>query len=114
METHILAVYLDLSKAFNILSHSILSDKLKVYGFRETPINLIKQSLSIRKQCVEIDCFRSSFHRGSTRVNVRALVVYHLYDYLSNASRLFKCIIYADDTTLIANLNDFMLNMILS
>ena len=26
---------------------------------------------------------------------------------LSNASRLFKCIIYADDTTLIANLNDF-------
>ena len=26
---------------------------------------------------------------------------------LLNASRLFKCIIYADDTTLIANLNDF-------
>ena len=26
---------------------------------------------------------------------------------LPNASRLFKCIIYADDTTLIANLNDF-------
>ena len=24
-----------------------------------------------------------------------------------NASRLFKCIIYADDTTLIANFNDF-------
>ena len=26
---------------------------------------------------------------------------------LPNASRLFKCIIYADDTTLSANLNDF-------
>ena len=26
---------------------------------------------------------------------------------LPNASRLFKCINYADDTTLIANLNDF-------
>ena len=26
---------------------------------------------------------------------------------LPNASRLFKCIIYADDTTLIANLNAF-------
>ena len=26
---------------------------------------------------------------------------------LPNAGRLFKCIIYADDTTLIANLNDF-------
>ena len=26
---------------------------------------------------------------------------------LPNASRLFKCKIYADDTTLIANLNDF-------
>ena len=55
----------------------------------------------------KIDCFRFSFHRGSTRVNVRALVAYHLYDYLPNASRLFKCIIYADDTTLIANFNDF-------
>ena len=46
-------------------------------------------------------------HRGSTRVNIGALDVYHLYEWFPNASRLFKCIIYADDTNLIANLNDY-------
>ena len=82
------AIYLDLSKAFDILNHSISLDKLKFYGFRGTSINLIKHYLSNRKQCVEIDRFRSSY----------------IYIY---PSRLFKCIFYADDKTRIANLNDF-------
>ena len=34
------------------------------------------------------------------------LVIIYMNDF-PNASRLFKCIIYADDTTLIANLNEF-------
>ena len=36
------AVYLDLSKAFYTLNHSILLDKLKFDGFTERSINLIK------------------------------------------------------------------------
>ena len=61
-------VYLDLSKAFDTLNHSILLDKLKFYGFRGTSINLIKHYLSNRKQCVEIDRFRSSYVNISTGV----------------------------------------------
>ena len=62
------AVYLDLSKAFDTLNHSILLDKLKFYGFRGTSRNLIKHYLSNRKQCVEIDRFRSSYINMSTGV----------------------------------------------
>ena len=104
-------VYLDLSKAFDTLNHSILLDKLKFYGFRGTSINLIKQYLSIRKQCVEIDRFRSSYINISTGVPQGSILGSLLFIIYMNdppsASRLFKCIIYADDTTLIANLNDF-------
>ena len=106
------AVYLDLSKAFDTLNHSILLDKLKFYGFRGTSINLIKHYLSNRKQCVEIDRLRSSCINISTGVpqgSILGPLLFIIYmNDLPNASRLFKCIIYADDTTLIANLNDFL------
>ena len=103
------AVYLDLSKAFDTLKHSILLDKLKF--FRGTSINLIKHYLSNRKQCVEIDRLRSSYINISTGVpqgSILGPLLFIIYmNDLPNASRLFKCIIYADDTTFIANLNDF-------
>ena len=105
------AVYLDLSKAFDTLNHSILLDKLKFHGFRGTSFNLIKHYLSNRKQRVEIDRLRSSYINISTGVpqgSILGPLLFIIYmNDLPNASRLFKCIIYADDTTLIANLNDF-------
>ena len=101
------AVYLDLSKAFDTLNHSILLDKLKFYGFRGMSINLIKHYSSNRKQCVEIDRFRSSYINISTGVpqgSILGPLLFIIYmNDLPNASRLFKCIIYADDTALIAN-----------
>ena len=100
-----------MSKATDTLNHSILSDKLKFYGFRGTSINLIKHYLSNRNQCVEIDRFRSSYiniSTGGPQGSILGLLLFIIYmNDLPNASRLFKCIIYADDTTLIANLNDF-------
>ena len=105
------AVYPDLSKAFDTLNHSILLDKLKFYGFRGTSINMIKRYLSNRKHCSEIDRFRSSYINIPTGVPQGSILgpllfIIYMHD-LPNASRLFKYIIYVDDTTLIANLNDF-------
>ena len=60
---------------------------------------------------MEIDCLRSSYINISTGVPQGSMLgpllfIIYMNDH-PNARRLFKCIIYADDTTLIANLNDF-------
>ena len=48
-------VLLDLSAAFDIVSHSLLLEKLKVYGFNENSIKWIKNYLNNRYQKVYID-----------------------------------------------------------
>ena len=37
-----LNIYIDLSKAFDTLEHTILSDKLRHYGIQDTELQLIK------------------------------------------------------------------------
>ena len=55
--------------------------------------------------------FISSYINISTGVpqgSILGSLLFIIYmDDLPNASRLFKCIIYANDTTLIENINDF-------
>ena len=47
-------IFLDLSHAFDTVSHSILIDKLYKYGIRGIPLELIKSYLTNRVQCTEI------------------------------------------------------------
>ena len=43
-------LYIDLSRAFDVLSHDILLSKLEIYGLNELTIKLIKNYLSNRSQ----------------------------------------------------------------
>ena len=45
---------LDQSKAFDIISHKILIDKLKIVGFRNQATNLMKSFLKDHKQYVQV------------------------------------------------------------
>ena len=51
---HRVAIAVDLSKAFDSVSHSLLISKLKAYGFTESAANLIRSYLCSRLQCIKI------------------------------------------------------------
>ena len=54
-----LNIYIDLSKAFDTLDHTILLKKLRHYGIRDTELQLIKNYLSNRYQFTEVNGYKS-------------------------------------------------------
>ena len=55
-----LAIYMDLSKAFDTLDHNILIKKLQYYGVISTPLNWFQSYLTDRTQYVEVNNESSS------------------------------------------------------
>ena len=58
------AIFLDLSKAFDTIDHSLLIKKLAFYGFEDSALKLMTSYLSDRRQFVYIDNNTSSDMRG--------------------------------------------------
>ena len=56
----LLAIFLDLSKAFDTLDHNILLHKLSFLGIKDMYLNLLRNYLSDRKQYVEINQIKSN------------------------------------------------------
>ena len=106
-----LNVYLDLSKAFDTLDHSILLEKLQYYGITGTSLKLFHSYLSNRKQFVDFDGTRSrtlDIETGVPQGSVLGPLLFIIYvNDISEASALFKAINYADDTTLSSTLSIF-------
>ena len=53
------SIFLDLSKAFYTLDHTILTQKLKHYGIKGCALKLVKKYFSKRKQYVELNNVKS-------------------------------------------------------
>ena len=104
-------IYLDLSKAFDTLNHSILIHKLKLYGINSTAIQLFKSYLSNRKQHVEYENDTSDtllITTGVPQGSVLGPLLFIIYSNdIAKSSDIFYFICYADDTTLSSVLNYF-------
>ena len=98
-----LAIFCDLSKAFDVISHDILLSKLHCYGIRGIAHDWFKYYLTDRVQYVEIDGHKSSHPQIKCGVPQGSILGPLLYLIYVN-DICFSCngsiLSFADDTTI--------------
>ena len=107
-------LFIDLSKAFDTLSFDILLQKLNYYGIAGVNLKLMANYLRNRKQYVvfnnhnsEITDIRCGVPQGSI---LGPLFFSICINGLKNACNKCKFLMYADDTTIYFNIEDFDTN----
>ena len=98
------ALFVDLSKAFDTLSHAILLEKLRCYGIKGIALDWFKNYLFIRKQFCEIDGVKSELNQivcGVPQGSILGPILFLLYfndfeDHVPNS----QVVQFADDTVL--------------
>ena len=112
------AVFLDLSKAFDTVSHDILLKKLEHYGVRGITLQLLKSYLQNRKQYVIVDGHKSQTKTvtiGVPQGSVLGPLLFLIYiNDLPLATKRLNSILFADDTTLFTqntNINSLINDM---
>ena len=104
-------IFIDLSKAFDTLSYDILLYKLKFYGISGLEHKLIASYLSNRKQYVMFNNKNSEFTEIRTGVpqgSILGPLLFSIYiNDLIKVSNKLNFIMYADDTTIYFDFEDF-------
>ena len=104
-KNYTLGVFIDLTKAFDTVNHSVLIEKLNHYGIRGVTENWIKPYLFGRKQFVNIgecssDLIQISCGVPQGSVLGQKLFILYIND-ICNVSKRLKFILFADDTNIL-------------
>ena len=103
-------IFLDFSKAFDTVNHSILLQKLESYGIRGVPLAWFESYLTNRKQYVALGDTESSYQTmvwGIPQGSSLGPFLFLIYiNDLPNCSEFLSFKIFADDTNLFASAKD--------
>ena len=104
------SIFLDLTKAFDTVDHNILINKLYSYGITDRALNWLKSYLCNRTQTVSINPTMSVFidiNIGIPQGSILGPLLFIIIDVNSLPDSVnCKCIMYADDTTLLVSASD--------
>ena len=104
-------IYCDLSKAFDCLNFDIFLSKIKYYEVSGTPLALVKSYLTNRYQYVYFENCKSELleiKAGIPQGSILGPLIFSiLINDIVNLSNKFSFFMYADDTTIYFNLEDF-------
>ena len=97
-------IFLDFAKAFDTVNHNILINKLEHYGIRGVCLNLLKNYLTNRKQCTEINGIISDIEVtkcGVPQGSILGPLLFLLYiNNIVKSSKIQRFYLFADDTIL--------------
>ena len=108
-------LYLDFSKAFDMVEHSILLEKLQHYGIRGTALSWLKSYLENREQFVSVggkNSSKTSITYGVPQGSILGPLLFVIYiNDLHYAIKYSKVHRFADDTNLFMKEDKKLLNL---